>query len=114
MITRPYRNFLRDKITNETVDYVEDKAIEQGWMRFVVVSSLEDEDNAPTTIGFGVKDGDIFHPMEEEGSPSAGLVYTTNRLHVFYPLEKPTWRIEGGTSGDNLSGIVEGYEEKIE
>jgi len=111
---RPYREYLTKTLANTTAEYVEGNEVPEGYLLYVTAGALEDENNAPTNIGFGFLRAGEFIGMEELETPSAGIRYHLDKTHVFRPAEKPAWRVEGGTLNDILRGYLEGYLEEFE
>lgn len=111
---RLYNEPLRKSLTDATAEYVEGRVVEPGLILFVTHAALEDETTAPTAIAFGKKVGDRFEGLEEDPSPLVGTRYHTEKTHHFIAGERPTWRVEGGTSADVLRGYMEGYYEAVE
>jgi len=108
-----YDEVLSESLTNTTAEYVEGRVVEPGWILYVTSAALEDENNGPASIAFGKKVGDRFEASEEKASPSAGIRWNTVNTHHFIAGERPVFRVEGGTSGDKLSGHMEGYYEEV-
>lgn len=111
---RPYRETVVKELEDTETEYVKAQRVPEGWLLYVVSAALEDEDNEPDQVAFGIMVGTRFEAMEETSSPEAGVRWNTVNTHHFYPLERPTFRVEGGTSGNTLRGILEGYMQKEE
>lgn len=110
----PLRQRLHRIVVDTTVEYVQQEERDPKWTLYVVVAGLEDQTNAPDQMAFGRLDGEEFVPLEEEPSPAAGILYHTERTHVFRGMEKPAFRVEGATAADVLEGYIEGYRERVE
>jgi len=100
-------------LTNTTAEYLEFKEVDARYVLYVTAACGEEATNAPTTITFGKMKNGAFTVMEEEDSPAAGIGFHTENTHHFRPGEKPCFRFEGGTSGNILTGYIEGYLERI-
>lgn len=111
---RPYSKRIHGKVSDTNVDYALGDEVKHGWMLYVTTGSVEDEDNAPTTLAFGSFKDENFTPMEEHYSPRAGIRYSIKKTHHFMPGEQPAFRVEGATDGDDIEGYLEGYLEEIE
>jgi len=109
---RLYDQDLRKTVSDTTTEYVEGRPVPSGLVLYVVHAVLEDETSSPNTMSFGKRSGDRFEALEEALDPVAGLRYETDKTHHFIEGESPVWRVEGATSGDILSGHLEGYFEE--
>jgi len=89
------------------------KPVPQGQVLFVTTGSVEDEDNAPTTISFGKLVRDKFIPLEEWTGLSAGVQKNVDKTHVVLAGEVPAFRFEGAVVGDDCMGFLEGYFEEV-
>jgi len=111
---RLYRAYIVGSVSNTTSESFSPKEPhDHRYVLYVTAASMEDETAAPTTIAFGSLVGSSFTPFEEEPSPALGIRYHIEKTHVFMPGEEPAIRVEGGGSGDVISGYLEGYEEEI-
>jgi len=110
---RQYSRILDKKCTSATVDYLEDKPVEPGWVLYVTTGSCEDETSAPTIMSFCKKDGAQYRALEEDQAPTAGVSKYIMKTHHFIAGEAPAFRFEGATLNDILRGYLEGYYEEI-
>lgn len=111
---RLYRETLVKEVEDETTEYLEGQRVEKGYVLYVTSAAVEQEGNNPDQMAFGLIIGTRFEAMEEERQCYAGIRWFTRKTHHFLAGESPAFRVEGGTSGDTIRGIMEGYYEKVE
>jgi len=110
---RLYSEPLYKKSDSATATYLKGRVVGKGLILYVTHAAAEDVTAAPTTIAFGKLIGTRFEAMEEDGSPSAGITYSTEKTHHFTEGEEPTFRFEGAALNDELRGYMEGYYEEV-
>lgn len=111
MRRKPYRHFLHKDRSSDTTQYVTDDPVNQGRIRYITVATIINESGTLTRARFGRRTKGGFQPYHGEASLSQYIPARTRKTFHFDAGEIAAWEVVGGSEGDDLLVLFEGYEE---
>lgn len=103
----------RSKAVSTSEEYLDMKAVPEGWIFCIQHVAAVDETTAFTTLLIGTKSGNTYDPLEDTPSPAAGQHYTWNGELFLHPGEVFSVKFVGCTADDLLYANARGWRQKV-
>uniref|UniRef100_A0A6H2A1F2 Uncharacterized protein n=1 Tax=viral metagenome TaxID=1070528 RepID=A0A6H2A1F2_9ZZZZ len=103
----------RKKSASATVEYLDMKAVPEGWIYCVQQVAVNNETDSYTHLYIGTRSGATYKSIEDTPSPAADQFYTWQGELFLHPGEIFSVKFVGATADDVLEALAWGWRQKI-